>query len=85
MLEWYDIIENIEKQLQKLKLLAECAKIDLDEVFNSDIGMRKATKKLENIILENHTNHIFYSQYSNITVNRKPHKIRLPNLLNHCG
>lgn len=55
-------MNNIEKQIQELKILSECAKIDLDEVFNNNTNMNETKKKLEDIIIENHTNQIFYSK-----------------------
>ena len=47
--------------LARLTLLADCAKIPLDEVLNEDKSMKEITKDLENIILENHKYDIYYS------------------------
>ena len=48
--------------LARLTLLADCAKIPLDEVLNEDKSMKEITKDLEKIILENHTYDIYYSE-----------------------
>ncbi len=55
-------MNNIEEQIQELKLLANCVKISLDEVLKDDTTMKEAKKKLEAIILENHNYNIYYSE-----------------------